>query len=427
MAVAAQAEKFFVGKRGGRLSIPQEEINALLVRLAREGRKVVRLKGGHPLVFARGGEEALALAAERIPFRVLPGVTSAFGGLASAGIPATMRGINGAVILATGFAAQTDDRPDWAALARTGQPIVIYMGLTHMADTVADLLEGGLAAETPAALVENATLPKERTVVATLGTLAEAAARENIVSPALIVDRRHRLAAREAAGRRMTRPRDHHRRAALRVRKDQRHDRAAQGLKRRGMRVRGAKSGPDYIDPGFHAAATGRPGINLDSWAMPPEMIAALAAEAAADTDIVVIESAMGLFDGIPAEAGTFRRGGRHRAAFGVPVLLVLDVSGQSQTAAAVAKGFASYDPACASPASCSTGSAANGTGGWRATRSRRSGIPVVGAMMRDPTLTLPERHLGLVQAGEHEDIEAHLERLADVMERSIDIDRCWS
>lgn len=187
VAVANQAEKFFVGKRGGRLSIPQSEINTLLVRLAREGRKVVRLKGGHPLVFARGGEEALALAAENIPFRVLPGVTSAFGGLASAMIPATMRGINGAVILATGFAAQSDDRPDWAALARTGQPIVIYMGLTHMAETVAALQSGGLAADTPAAFVENATLPEERVVVATLGTLLETATRESIVSPALIV------------------------------------------------------------------------------------------------------------------------------------------------------------------------------------------------------------------------------------------------
>ncbi|MEW9805063.1 uroporphyrinogen-III C-methyltransferase [Mesorhizobium sp. ZMM04-5] len=187
VAVASQAEKFFVGKRGGRLSIPQHEINALLVRLAKDGRKVVRLKGGHPLVFARGGEEALALAAENIPFRLLPGVTSAFGGLASAMIPVTMRGVNGAVILATGFAAQSDDRPDWAALARTGQPIIIYMGLTHMADTVAALMQGGLAEDTPAAFVENATLPEERVVVATLGTLGETAARENVVSPALIV------------------------------------------------------------------------------------------------------------------------------------------------------------------------------------------------------------------------------------------------
>ena len=156
VAVAEQAEKFFVGKRGGRL-------------------------------FARGGEEALALVEHGIPYRILPGVTSAFGGLASAGIPITMRGVNGAVILATGFAALSDDRPDWAALARTGQPIVIYMGLTHMAETVADLRAGGLSQDTPAALVENATLPGERTVVATLGTLVEVAARENVVSPALIV------------------------------------------------------------------------------------------------------------------------------------------------------------------------------------------------------------------------------------------------
>ncbi|WP_315923698.1 uroporphyrinogen-III C-methyltransferase [Mesorhizobium sp. SP-1A] len=187
VAAAEQAEKFYVGKRGGRLSIPQDEINALLVRLANAGRKVVRLKGGHPYVFGRGGEEARALVEAGIPYRVLPGITSAFGGLTSAGIPATMRGVNGAIILATGFAAVSDDRPDWTALARTGQPIIVYMGLTHMAATVADLIAGGLAHETPAALIENATLPQERTVVATLGTLAEAASRENIVSPALIV------------------------------------------------------------------------------------------------------------------------------------------------------------------------------------------------------------------------------------------------
>lgn len=187
VAVAAQAEKFFVGKRGGRLSIPQGDINALLVRLAREGRKVVRLKGGHPYVFGRGGEEARALADAGIPCRVLPGITSAFGGLTSAGIPATMRGVNGAIILATGFAAVSDDRPDWAALARTGQPIVVYMGLTHMEATVADLIAGGLPPDTPAALIENATLPQERTVTATLATLVEAAERESIVSPALIV------------------------------------------------------------------------------------------------------------------------------------------------------------------------------------------------------------------------------------------------
>ncbi|MEZ5784245.1 MAG: uroporphyrinogen-III C-methyltransferase [Rhizobiaceae bacterium] len=187
VAVAAQAEKFFVGKRGGRLSIPQGDINALLVRLAREGRKVVRLKGGHPTVFARGAEEALALVGHGIPYRILPGVTSAFGGLASAGIPVTMRGVNGAVVLATGFAAVSDDRPDWKALAATGHPVVIYMGLTHLAETAADLRAGGLPDDTPCAMIENATLPQERTVVATLGTLTAAAAREKIASPTLVV------------------------------------------------------------------------------------------------------------------------------------------------------------------------------------------------------------------------------------------------
>lgn len=187
VALAEQAEKFYVGKRGGRLSIPQGEINALLVELAREGRKVVRLKGGHPLVFARGGEEALALVEAGVPYRVLPGVTSAFGGLASAGIPPSMRGINGAITLATGFAAVSDDRPDWRALAKTGQPIVIYMGLTHMAETAAELIAGGLPGNTPAAFIENATLPNERVVTATLATLVDTAVRESVVSPALIV------------------------------------------------------------------------------------------------------------------------------------------------------------------------------------------------------------------------------------------------
>jgi cobyrinic acid a,c-diamide synthase len=195
-------------------------------------------------------------------------------------------------------------------------------------------------------------------------------------------------------------------------------------LKRRGVAVRGAKSGPDYIDPGFHAAATGRDGVNLDSWAMPPGLLAALAAEQAGDAEAVIIESAMGLFDGIPAEAGRSGSAADLARLFGLPVLLVLDVSGQSQTAAAIAKGFASYDPAVKI-----AGVVLNRLGSERHRRLAGDaiealGIPVVGAVMRDPTLTLPERHLGLVQAGEHQDIETHIERLADAMERSIDIPR---
>lgn len=195
-------------------------------------------------------------------------------------------------------------------------------------------------------------------------------------------------------------------------------------LQRRGVKVRGAKSGPDYIDPGFHAAATGEDGVNLDSWAMPPALLAALAAEQADGADAVVMESAMGLFDGIPAEPGRSGAAADIARLFGVPVLLVLDVSGQSQTAAAIAKGFASYDPGVKI-----AGVVLNRLGSERHRRLAGDaiealGLPVVGAVMRDPALTLPERHLGLVQAGEHTDIDAHIERLADVMERSLDIDR---
>ncbi|MDQ2705731.1 MAG: cobyrinate a,c-diamide synthase, partial [Pseudomonadota bacterium] len=195
-------------------------------------------------------------------------------------------------------------------------------------------------------------------------------------------------------------------------------------LQRRGVKVRGAKSGPDYIDPGFHAAATGEDGVNLDSWAMPPALLAALAAQQADGADAVVMESAMGLFDGIPAEPGRSGAAADMARLFGVPVLLVLDVSGQSQTAAAIAKGFASYDPDVRI-----AGVVLNRLGSERHKRLAGDaiealGLPVVGAVMRDPALTLPERHLGLVQAGEHADIEGHIERLADAMERSIDIGR---
>ncbi|MEW9805062.1 cobyrinate a,c-diamide synthase [Mesorhizobium sp. ZMM04-5] len=195
-------------------------------------------------------------------------------------------------------------------------------------------------------------------------------------------------------------------------------------LARRGVAVRGAKSGPDYIDPGFHKAATGKDGVNLDSWAMAPGLLAALAAETAGDAEAVVIESAMGLFDGIPAEPGRSGAAADMARLFGVPVLLVLDASGQSQTAAAIAKGFATYDPGVkiAGVVLNRLGSERHRTLAGDAIEAL--GIPVVGAVMRDPALTLPERHLGLVQAGEHADIETHIERLADAMERSIDIAR---
>lgn len=184
---ARQAELHFMGKRGGKTSAAQDDITTLLITLARRGRRVLRLKGGDPYVFGRGGEEALALARSGIPFRILPGVTSAFGALASAGIPATMRGLNKAIILATGHAAGTPDDLDWAALAKTGQPIVVYMGLKTLGSITSALIEGGLAASTPAALIMAATTPGERVLVSTLARLAEDGEAAGFASPALAV------------------------------------------------------------------------------------------------------------------------------------------------------------------------------------------------------------------------------------------------
>ena len=116
-------------------------------------------------------------------------------------------------------------------------------------------------------------------------------------------------------------------------------------LRRRGLRVRAAKSGPDYIDPAFHAAATGAPSLNLDSWSMPPSLIDVLAADAGRDADMLVIEGAMGLFDGVPAEPGRTGAAADIAARLRLPVLLVLDVTAQSQSAAAMVRGFASHDP----------------------------------------------------------------------------------
>lgn len=194
-------------------------------------------------------------------------------------------------------------------------------------------------------------------------------------------------------------------------------------LARRGLRVRGAKSGPDYIDPGFHAAATGLPGVNLDSWAMDPVFFGTLLASHAADADVVVIESAMGLFDGIPAPPGRSGAAADLARLHGIPVLLVLDVSGQSQTAAAVAKGFAVYDPLVRV-----AGVVLNKLGSERhrtlsADAIEAIGLPVVGGVLRDSAITMPERHLGLVQAHEQTGIDTHIDRLADAMERSLDLD----
>jgi cobyrinic acid a,c-diamide synthase len=194
-------------------------------------------------------------------------------------------------------------------------------------------------------------------------------------------------------------------------------------LSRRGIRVRGAKSGPDYIDPGFHAAATGLPGVNFDSWAMSPALLNGLAMQASDDAEFIVLESAMGLFDGIPSTPGRTGAAADLAALYGIPVLLVLDVSGQSTTVAAVAKGFATYKPDVRM-----AGVVLNRLGSERHRKLctdavEALGLPVVGSILRDPTLSMPERHLGLVQASEHTDLMAFNDRMADMVENSIDLD----
>jgi cobyrinic acid a,c-diamide synthase len=194
-------------------------------------------------------------------------------------------------------------------------------------------------------------------------------------------------------------------------------------LKRRGMAVRAAKSGPDYIDPAFHAAATAGKGVNLDTWAMPPRLIDALVAEAAEDAELLVIEGAMGLFDGVPGTIGRSGAAADLAARFALPVLLILDVSGQSQSAAAVAAGFAAFDPKVRLG-----GVVLNKLGSDRhrtliADALAPRGIPVLGAIPRDETLVLPERHLGLVQASEHPDLATRLDKFADMAARHLDLD----
>ena len=184
---APHAEIHDVGKRGGAPSAAQDDINDLLIALARDNKRVLRLKGGDPNLFARGGEEALALALARVPFRFLAGISSAFGALASVGMPATMRGINKAIILATGHAAGDEDDVDWAALARTGQPIIVYMGMSRLKLITDALMDGGLAGETPAAIVMSATTRDERSLVAKLSTIADEAAGAGLGSPGLMI------------------------------------------------------------------------------------------------------------------------------------------------------------------------------------------------------------------------------------------------
>ena len=187
-------ELYYVGKRGasergGRESVSQDDINSLIVKLAREGKRVVRLKGGDPFVFGRGSEEAQACNDATVPFEVVPGITAGIAAPAYAGIPVTHRGLATSVTLVTGHEdpSKASTQTNWAALAKSGGTIVLYMGMKTLPAISRALIDGGLPEEIPAAAIQWGTLWKQRTVVATLGTLAAKAEEQGLTAPVITV------------------------------------------------------------------------------------------------------------------------------------------------------------------------------------------------------------------------------------------------
>jgi cobyrinic acid a,c-diamide synthase len=189
-----------------------------------------------------------------------------------------------------------------------------------------------------------------------------------------------------------------------------------------GLSVAGAKCGPDYIDPGFHAAASGKPCINLDSWAMAPELLHALAVSAGNDSDYILCEGVMGLFDGVPGELGRSGSTADIAAALGWPVVLVVDVSGQSQSAAAIVKGCTCFDPRIEIAGVVLNRIASARHRALASEAIEAAGFKVLGALPRDEQLKLPERHLGLVQAEDTLGLEAALEKIAGFIAAHADI-----
>lgn len=181
-----QARVVKVGKRGGCRSTPQDFILRLMLRHARQGRLVARLKGGDPCVFGRAGEEVRWLAQHGIACEVVNGVTAGFAAAAACGIPVTLRGVARGVTLITAH-AEDGSTPDWSSLATSGTTLVVYMGATRLEDIRAQLLAGGMPGATPVALVENATLPRQRECSSTLNGMAGDAARFGLRSPAVLI------------------------------------------------------------------------------------------------------------------------------------------------------------------------------------------------------------------------------------------------
>jgi uroporphyrin-III C-methyltransferase/precorrin-2 dehydrogenase/sirohydrochlorin ferrochelatase len=181
------AERIYVGKKRDDHTLRQEEINELLVRLAKEGKRVLRLKGGDPFIFGRGGEEIETLAAEGIPFQVVPGITAASGVASYAGIPLTHRDHAQSCMFVTGHLKDGTMNLDWAALARPKQTVVVYMGLHGLDTLCAKLIQHGMPDTTPIAIVQQGTTQNQRVFTGTLKTLPGIAEREKPQAPTLII------------------------------------------------------------------------------------------------------------------------------------------------------------------------------------------------------------------------------------------------
>jgi uroporphyrin-III C-methyltransferase/precorrin-2 dehydrogenase/sirohydrochlorin ferrochelatase len=181
------AHRIYVGKAKGDHSMSQDEINAILVREARKGQRVVRLKSGDPLIFGRAGEEIAALRQAQISFDVVPGITAAFAAAAETEMPLTLRESASALVFATGQDADGDTLPGWAGLALSGATVAVYMGRTVAAKVAARLIEAGMNAATPVAVIENASRPGHRAYAGKLDELAKIAARPDLTGPVLII------------------------------------------------------------------------------------------------------------------------------------------------------------------------------------------------------------------------------------------------